>query len=249
MSFIIPDADALVDYVKNWTGSANDEEIKQCIYQAELMLRNIELPALRSDPYDPAYIGTADSFGAVQIPSDMNKPIIFFKQGNNPGGVQSSTGPWIVYDRIGDRDMIAQSLIAQLYLQPVNLPSVIRGKFSEVGGVYKFLPIIEQGDKINMYYYRSWPLLFTPIFDDGVQVGTVQNNGVLSSFPEGYVYGALHCYYIKRHSTEDAATYLQKFEDAFTRVEDQNDKGKWNGGHTRQYSIFQPRRAKQYNIK
>ena len=251
MSFIIPSADALVTYIQNWTGSSDTDEIKQCIYQAELMLRNIELPQLRSNPYDPAFIGTADQYGSVPIPPDMNKPIVFFKQGNNPGGVATPAGPWIVYDRIGDRDIIAQSLIAQLYLTPVNLPSVIRGKFSEVGGAYKFLPLVKAGDKINMYYYMAWPLLFTPIYaSDGVtQVGTVQNNAVLSSFTEGYVYGTLHCYYTKRHSADDAATYLQKFEDAWKRVEDQNDKGKWSGGHTRLYSVFQPRRATQYNIK
>ena len=216
MSFIIPDADSLVTYVKNWTGSSDTTEIQQCIYQAELMLRNIELPSLRSDPYDPTYTATVDSNSSVQIPSDMNKPILFFKQGNN--GTQSSTGPWIVYDRIGDRDIISLSLVAQYYLQPVNLPSVIRGKFSEVGNTYKFLPVVSQGDVINMYYYRSWPLLFTPIYDDqGAQVGTVQNNGVLSSFPEGYVYGTLHCYYTKRHSESDAQVYLQKFEDAWKR--------------------------------
>jgi hypothetical protein len=49
--FIIPDADALVDYLKDFTGSSNDNEIKQCIFQAELSMRNIELPALRTDPY------------------------------------------------------------------------------------------------------------------------------------------------------------------------------------------------------
>lgn len=250
MSFILPTADSLVSYLKDWTGSSNDAEIKQAIYQAELMLRNIELPSLRSDPYAEEFIATADADGSVQIPADMNKPILFFKQGQPSTGLPSPNGPWVVYDRVGDRDIIAASMVAQLYLQPVNVPYVIRGKFSEVGNTYKFLPLVTQGDKINMYYYRSWPLLFTPIYDDqGTQVGTVQQNGVLTSFPEGYVYGALHCYYVKRHSTEDAQVYLAKFEDAWKRVEDQNDKGKWSGGHNRLYSIFQPRRTTQYNLK
>jgi hypothetical protein len=241
MSFLIPNADTLVTYLKNWTGSSNNDEIKQCIFQAELMMRNIELPALRSNPYDPAYCGIADANGSVPIPADMNKPILFFQQGNN--GQQSSTGPWIVYDRIGDRDMISMNLVSQLYLAPVNVPAVIRGKFSEVGNTYEFLPRLTQGAIVNLYYYRAWDLLFTPIYNDDEEiVDTVQTNSVLETFPEGYVYGALTCYYVKRHSAEDAAMYQAKFEDAWNRVEDQNNKGKWNGGHTKLTSVFQPRR-------
>ena len=47
MSFMIPDADTLVTYLKDFTGSSNDTEIQQCIFQAELAMRNIELPALK----------------------------------------------------------------------------------------------------------------------------------------------------------------------------------------------------------
>ena len=79
--FIIPTGDALVDFVKDFTGSTNDAEIKQCIFMAEMSMRNIELPALRSDPYAPENIGVADEFGRIPIPGDMNKPILFFKQG------------------------------------------------------------------------------------------------------------------------------------------------------------------------
>ena len=50
--FPIPDADSLIDYVKDFTGSNNDDEIKQCIFQAELAMRNVELPALRTNPYE-----------------------------------------------------------------------------------------------------------------------------------------------------------------------------------------------------
>ena len=89
MSTQIADATSLVDYIKSFTGSSNDDEIKQCIYLAELMMRNIELPALRTDPYTT--IGVANSQGQVPIPADMNKPIIFFNQGN-PGGTPGS-GP------------------------------------------------------------------------------------------------------------------------------------------------------------
>ena len=240
MSFILPDADALVSYLKDWTGSSNDTEIKQAIFQAELMMRNIELPALRSNPYDPEYVGIADANGAVPIPPDMNKPILFFNQGNS--GQTSSSGPWIVYDRIGDRDIITMNLVSQLYLAPVNVPAVIRGKFSEVGSTYQFLPRLSQGTVINLYYYRAWDLLFTPILDNNVVIGTIQTNPDLQTFTEGYVYGALSCYYMKRHSAEDAQMYLAKFEDAWKRVEDQNNKGKWNGGHTKMTSVFQPRR-------
>jgi hypothetical protein len=260
----------------------------------------------------------------------MNKPILFFKQGN-PGGQQSSqTGPWIVYDRIGDRDIITQGMIAQLYLSPVNVPAVIRGKFSEVADKYHFLPYIAEGDLINLYYYKAWPLLFAPVEDQlisttgtvGSIVGasspwqatitgmstttglapgdiitatngtgslggagvytvdtvvsntsitfvatggttptagtitniyladqTIQSNAVLQTWPEGYVYATLREYYIKRHNAEDAAVYGAKFDNAWNQVEDQNNKGKWSGGHTRFTSVWQPRQYRQYNIK
>jgi hypothetical protein len=392
--FVIPSANDLVTFIQDFTGSTNTAEIQKCIFMAELSMRNIELPALRCDPYAPENIGVADSNGRIKIPGDMNKPILFFKQGgtyntsgtgtgtsgsnvvtlstvtslplstgmlvtgtgiaagatiqnitgnsgsqvltltlNNTGNVSgtinftstanrsSQTGPWIVYDRIGDRDIITQSMVAQLYLQPVNVPAVIRGKFSEVGQEYEFLPYIAQGDLINMYYYKAWPLLFSPIDDvlisstgtvsavsthtatltltstGSLAVGqqlyatngtgsltgtvtiasiinstqltftstgtpvagtvtnvtltgqTVQNNAVLATWPEGYVYATLREYYIKRHNDQDAATYQAKYENAWNIVEDQNNLGKWSGGHTRMSSIWQPRQYRQYNIK
>ena len=393
--FQIPTADDLVTFIKDFTGSNNDAEIKKCIFMAELSMRNIELPALRCNPYAVENIGVADENGRIPIPGDMNKPILFFKQGsqyttqatctgtistntitlqsapaqnlqpgmfvtgtgiasgcvvnavgggsigsvitlslNNTGTVNglitfttvgnnsSQTGPWIVYDRIGDRDIITQGMIAQLYLQPVNVPAVIRGKFSEVYDKYQFLPYVAQGDLINMYYYKAWPLLFAPIDDvlidtssvisattgttatltvndsSGVIVGdiltatagsgtfgtstkvtvtavptgttisiagtgitdgtvtnvyitdqTVQNNAVLQTWVEGYVYSTLREYYIKRHNPDDAAMYQQKYENAWNIVEDQNNLGKWSGGHTRLTSVWQPRQYRQYNIK
>lgn len=400
--FNIPNADALVDFIKDFTGSSNDDEIKQCIFMAEMSMRNIELPALRSDPYAPENIGVADANGHVPIPGDMNKPILFFKQGSqvttsatatgstgqvtitltstpnqtlvpnmlvtgtgiaagayitnagsgvsggtvtlsaaNTGtvsgtlvftttGAQSSpTGPWIVYDRIGDRDIITQSMIAQLYLQPVNVPAVIRGKFSEVYNKYQFLPYVGQGDLINLYYYKAWPLLFAPLVDEVIsatgtvgsitgsgpwtftitgmtttgdlQVGdeiyatagtgsfgtggttvvasivsstsitatttggttptagtvtgitqtglVVENNAVLQTWPEGYVYATLREYYLKRHNEQDAAIYEGKYQQAWNIVSDQNSLGKWSGGHTRLTSVWQPRQYRQYNIK
>jgi hypothetical protein len=317
MSFQIPDANSLVDFLKDFTGSTNDEEIKKCIYMAELSMRNIELPALRSDPYAIENIATANALGQVPIPADMNKPILFFKQGNQYGtsatgtgtsgtniitltstpnaalqvgmtvsgtgigtgatiqsfnsttqlvlsvvnsgtvsgtitfatvaSTSGATGPWIVYDRIGDRDIITQGMIAQLYLSPVNVPAVIRGKFSEVYNNYQFLPWIGEGAQINLYYYKAWPFLFSPI--DTSPPTTVQSNAVLQTWPEGYVYASLREYYVKRHNTEDAAIYEQKYKDAWNIVEDQNNLGKWSGGHTRLTSVWQPRQYRQYNIK
>ena len=398
--FEIPTADALVSYIQDFTGSTNTAEIKQCIFLAEMSMRNIELPALRSDPYAPENIGVVDATGGIPIPGDMNKPILFFKQGaqyittatcsgtsgtntitllstpqqtltngmyvqgtgigtgatissiggvgnttitlsvNNvstvsglitftTGGQQSSqTGPWIVYDRIGDRDIITQGMVAQLYLQPVNVPAVIRGKFSEVAGKYKFLPYVAQGDLINLYYYKAWPLLFSPVVDALISttgtVGTlagagpwtghitgmsstsglatgdeiyatigsgslgtgtitvlnviseteitftatggttpvagtitnifltgqvVENNQVLATWPEGYVYATLREYYIKRHNDVDAGVFDAKYNNAWDTVEDQNSLGKWSGGHTRLTSVWQPRQYRQYNIK
>jgi hypothetical protein len=402
--FTVPTADALVDYIKDFTGSTNTAEIKQCIFLGELSMRNIELPALRSDPYDPQYVGVVDAEGGIPIPGDMNKPILFFKQGiqyltsttatgtsgqttitlaaatsrpistgflvtgtgiaagatvtnvaglvitlsaantgtvsgevvfqSPPGdGASSQTGPWIVYDRIGDRDIITQGMIAQLYLQPVNVPAVIRGKFSEVAQKYKFLPYAAEGDLINMYYYKAWPILFSPVADiiisatgtvgavtgsgtsgspwsasltgltdtagliPGERIiatagtgsfgsgGTVtifsvnsttsitinkvggtiptagnvtdvtltdlntQTNPVLQTWPEGYIYSTLREYYIKRHNEVDAQTYETKFRLAWDAVTDQNNLGKWSGGHTRLTSVWQPRQYRQYNIK
>tara|TARA_R110000803_G_scaffold26121_3_gene62119 strand:+ start:458 stop:1666 length:1209 start_codon:yes stop_codon:yes gene_type:complete len=401
--FILPTGDALVDFIKDFTGSTNTIEVKQCIFMAEMSMRNIELPALRCDPYAPENIGVADANGRIPIPGDMNKPILFFKQGaqvntsasatgtiaqftitltstparalqngmvvsgtgiasgavisnisggggsgsivtlniantgtvsgtlvfSTTGNTSSQTGPWIVYDRVGDRDIITQGMIAQLYLQPVNVPAVIRGKFSEVYNKYQFLPYIAQGDLINMYYYKAWPLLFAPITDEVISatgtVGTitgsgpwtahitgmtsvgdlqpgdqiyaangtgklgvggvytvasivsateitytatggtipiagtitgitqtgqvVENNAVLQTWPEGYVYATLREYYIKRHNDTDAAVYQQKFQDAWNVVEDQNSLGKWSGGHTRLTSVWQPRQYRQYSIK
>ena len=326
MSFQIPNANTLVSYVEDFTGSSNNEEIKKCILMAEMAMRNIELPSLRTDPYTT--VGTADSEGNIPIPADMNKPILFFNQGNT--GQTSTTGPWIVYDRIGDRDMLGAQMVAPYYLNPTNVPAVIRGKFSEVGQYYNFLPLLGEGAIVNMYYYKAWPLLFTPVTNeivsttgtvanivgsvspwtftitgmtdvDNLTVGqtitatagtgsfgssgavvidnilsstsiavtktggsiptagtvtnititgqTVQSNAVLQSWPEGYIYGSLQEYYIKRHNDQDAAVYKAKFDDAWKTVENQNNLAKWNGGHTRMTSIFQPRRWFQYAVK
>ena len=242
----IASADELVTFVKQFTGSTNDAEIKECIFLGEMMMRNIELPIQRSDPYSPNFIFPAGPGGLVPIPGDMLKPIVFFKIGGVQGSSGSNNlGPWIVYDRIGDRDVITQSLIEALYLKPINIPSVYRGKFSEVGQNYQFLPGLSEGDLINMYYYRAWPFLFS-IDTNGNEV---QTNGVLQSFPEGYVYSTLHNYYIKRKSPEDAQVYKAKFEESMNIIEDQNSKGKWSGGHTRLTSIFQPRQDRRYTAR
>jgi len=400
--FQIPTADDLVAFIQDFTGSNNDAEIKDCIFMAELSMRNIELPALRSDPYAPENIGVADSNGRIAIPNDMNKPIVFFRQGNaytttatatgtssqytitlasqpnqnlqtgmvvtgtgigsgatitnaggstvgsvitlsvansgtvsgtitfsTAGGTGTQNGPWVVYDRIGDRDIITQGMLSQFYMQPFNVPQVIRGKFSEVFNKYQFLPLIGQGTLINMYYYKAWPLLFSPVNDvllgatgtvsaitgsispwtatlsgidtTGLEVGdeisatagvgslgtggtytvasiinttsitftatrgttpiagtvtnvylinqTVQSNAVLATWPEGYVYASLREYYIKRHNEQDAQIYSQKFENAYNIVQDQNNLGKWSGGHTKLTSVWQPRIYRQYNLK
>lgn len=399
--YVIPTADDLVTFIKDFTGSTNDAEIKKCIFMAEMSMRNIELPALRSDPYAPENIGIADQNGRIAIPGDMNKPIVFFKQGNQvttsavatgtngqytitlssatnqpivtgmtvtgtgiasgatvtvaggstvgsvitlslantgtvsgtivfstAGGTGTQNGPWLVYDRVGDRDIITQGLLAQLYMQPYNVPQVIRGKFSEVYNKYQFLPLIGEGALVNMYYYKAWPLLFSPVADaiisttgtvgsiagagpwtgaisgmvsnTGLTVGdtiiattgvgsigtgvvkvlslvgttgitfsatggttpiagavtdikvtgkTVQTNAVLNTWAEGYVYATLREYYIKRHNSEDAAIYSQKYENAYNIVEDQNNLGKWSGGHTKLTSVWQPRIYRQFNVK
>ena len=242
----IADALALVQFVKDFTGSSNDAEIKECIFMGEMMMRNLELPIMRSDPFNSQFVAVADSDGMIPIPGDMLKPILFFKMGGTQGSSTSNQlGPWIVYDRIGDRDIISESLIEALYLKPINIPSVYRGKFSEVGQKYKFLPGLSQGDLVNLYYYRTWPYLFS-LDTTG---NPVLNNGVLQSFPEGYIYSTLHVYYIKRKSADDAAVYKAKFEESMSIIEEQNSKGKWSGGHNRLTSIFQPRKDRRFTAK
>jgi hypothetical protein len=203
------------------------------------------------------------------IPTDMLKPILFYQQGayepyNNTPPNEFS-GPWIIYDRVGDRDIISLALLQQFYLWPVNIPQVVRGKFGEVGKKYQLTPRVAEGTRINLYYYRAWDLLFAPEvvgwdstgWDEnrGVELsGTwdygynraqslVQTNPVLETWPEGYIYGTLAVYYTKRHQVEDAQYYGALFDNAYKVVTDQNDLGKWSGGTTRISSIFQPRRG------
>jgi len=240
----ISTGDDLVSFVLQFTGSSDATEIQQCVYLTEMMMRNIELPALRTNPWTT--IGTANSYGQVPIPADMNRPILFFNQGS--GGTSpnaNGAGPWIVYDRIGDRDMITESLNQNLYLAPYNTPEVYRGNFSEVGQYYEFIPTLAAGAQINMYYFTTWPLLFTTDSNGN----TVETNVVLSSWPEGYVYGTLHNYYYKRKMTEDADKWLAKFQLAWDTVEDQNNKGKWSGGHNKLSSVFQPRKDRRFGTR
>ena len=247
---------------------------------------------------------------------------------STPAGGTTGNGPWLVYDRIGDRDIITQGMLSQLYMQPYNVPQVIRGKFSEVYNKYQFLPLIGEGTAINMYYYKAWALLFSPVQDAivsttgtvgsisgtgpwtasitgmvnnaGLSIGdtitatvgtgsigtgtitiaslvgstgvtitatggstpiagtvtnitltnqVVQTNAVLNTWAEGYVYATLREYYIKRHNAEDAAVYAQKYDNAYNIVEDQNNLGKWSGGHTKLTSVWQPRIYRQYNVR
>ena len=65
--FTIPTADDLVNFIKDYTGSTNTAEIQKCIFLAEMSMRNIELPALRCDPYAPENVAIADSRGRIPI--------------------------------------------------------------------------------------------------------------------------------------------------------------------------------------
>ena len=243
MSTQISDANSLVTYVKAFTGSSNDTEIKQCIFLAEFTMRNLELPSLRTDPWTT--IGYAGPNGYLPIPADMLKPILFFQQGNQSTTPGSYVGPWIVYDRIGDRDMITQLLVQNLYLNPVNIPQVYRGNFSEIGQNYAFTPKVGEGTAINMYYYKTWPLLFS----DDTNGDPILNNVILQSWPEGYVYGTLREYYLKRKMPEDAAVWASKCDNAYNILMDQYNKGKWSGGHNKLWSVFQPRQIRRFSTK
>jgi hypothetical protein len=217
-------------------------EIQSSIQFAELKMRTLELPALRSNPYDSAYpsILTTDANGMAPIPADMNWPILFFQEtpGANAGNT-ASMGPWIMYDRVGDREIIRRRMIDQLYVRPFGVPRVIRGSFSEVGQKYVFTPNPGNAVEIKAYYCKTFPFLFSPT--DDVLNPVVQNNAVLSSFPEGYFYGTLETYYDKNKNTSEAQKWGARIEEAYGLIEDQNFKDKWSGGDRHLTSEFQPR--------
>ena len=217
-------------------------EILQCIQQAELKMRTIELPALRSNPYGSSPdVLTTNSEGMAPIPADMNKPIFFFQesQGGNTNPNAAGFGPWIVYDRVGDREIIRRRMIDQLYVRPFGVPRVIRASFSEVGPNYVFTPNPGANTTIKDYYQRTFPFLFSPTSDNLNPI--VQNNAALASFPEGYLYGTLWSYYDKNKNTGESQKWLDRFDSSYGLIEDQNFKGKWLGGDQHLTSEFQPR--------
>jgi hypothetical protein len=225
-------------------------EIQASVQMAELKMRTIELPALRSNPYDnlnPAELIT-DAKGMAPIPADMCFPILFFQESQPtdqpPGG--TNLGPWIVYDRVGDREIIRRRMIDQLYIRPFGVPRVIRASFSEVGPNYVFTPNPGENVIIKAYYQRTFPFLFSPTEDEDYPI--VQNNGILASFPEGYFYGTLESYYDKNKNVEEAQKWKSRFDDSYGLIEDQNYKGKWRGGDQHLTSEFQPRNYR-YSFK
>jgi len=217
-------------------------EILQCIQQAELKMRTIELPALRSNPYGSSPdVLTTNADGMAPIPADMNKPIFFFQETQGSGVNPNATGfgPWIVYDRVGDREIIRRRMIDQLYVRPFGVPRVIRASFSEVGPNYVFTPNPGANVTIKAYYQRTFPFLFSPTSD--VLNPIVQNNAALASFPEGYLYGTLWSYYDKNKNTGESQKWLDRFDSSYGLIEDQNFKGKWLGGDQHLTSEYQPR--------
>jgi hypothetical protein len=226
-------------------------EILSCIQLCELKMRTIELPALRTDPYgDTPTTLLTNSQGFAPIPADMNKPILFFQETPNssvpPGTPAASMGPWIIYDRVGDREIIRRRMIDQLYVRPFGVPRVIRASFSEVGQRYVFTPNPGENVEIKAYYQRTFPFLFGPTGDTLEPI--VQNNAALASFPEGYMYATLWAYYDKNKNNEEAQKWNARYEDAYGLIQDQNFKGKWLGGDQHLTSEFQPRNYR-YSFK
>ena len=219
-------------------------EIQSCIQLAELKMRTLELPGLRTDPFGntPTFL-TTNAEGMAPIPSDMNIPVLFFQETPNsqvqPGTPAASMGPWIMYDRVGDREIIRRRMIDQLYVRPFGVPRVIRGSFSEVGPNYIFTPNPGEGVNIKAYYIRTFPFLFGPTND--VLNPLVQNNAVLASFPEGYLYGTLWAYYDKNKNTDEAQKWLARLDESYGLIEDQYNKGRWKGGDQHLTSEWQPR--------
>lgn len=225
-------------------------EICNSIQMAELKMRTIELPALRSDPYadvEPSIL-TTNANGMAPIPADMCFPILFFQETPPANQAPGSTGlgPWIIYDRVGDREIIRRRMIDQLYVRPFGVPRVIRASFSEVGPNYVFTPNPGENVTIKAYYQRTFPFLFSPTED--VSYPIVQSNAILSSFPEGYFYGTLWAYYDKNKNLEEAQKWLSRFDDSYGLIEDQNYKGKWRGGDQHLTSEWQPR-VYRYSFK
>jgi len=220
-------------------------DIQFCIQFAELSFRTIYLPALRSNPYDPVNPSTivTNTNGLAPIPADMNWPIIFFQQTPSsqvpPGTLNAGFGPWIIYDRVGDREIIRLSMIDQLYVKPFGVPRVIRANFSEVGPNYLFTPNPGNGTTILAYYVKSFPFLLGPTGDSLNPI--VQNNAILATFPEGYMYKVLSVYYDKKKNLQESEKWNARFDSAYGLIEDQAMKDLWSGGDRHLSSEFQPR--------
>ena len=223
--------------------TSSTAEIMSCVQMAELKMRTLELPALRSNPYDPIApdLLVTDGNGMAPIPQDMNWPIFFF-QDSSSTTTSNNIGPWIVYDRVGDREIIRRKMVDQLYIKPLGLATPIRASFSEVGPNYIFSPNPGAGTVIKAYYYRTFAQLFTSTGDSVTPV--IQTNAVLGSFPEGYFYSALWAYYAKNKNDSEAQKWGVLFDDAYGEIEDQNNQGKWKGGDLHLTSEFQPRTAR-----
>jgi hypothetical protein len=230
--------------------SQSSMEIMTSIQLAELKMRTVELPALRSNPYDlvAPTILTTDSQGMAAIPTDMNWPILFFQdsQPQNQPANATNMGPWIIYDRVGDREIIRRRMIDQLYIRPFGVPRVIRASFSEVGGKYIFTPNPGDAVVIKAYYQKTFPFLFGPTTDALYPI--TQNNDVLASFPEGYLYATLSAYYDKNKNASESQKWDVRFDAAYGLIQDQNFKDKWRGGDQHLTSEFQPR-SYRYSFK
>ena len=230
--------------------SQSSMEIMTSIQLAELKMRTVELPALRSNPYDlvAPTILTTDSQGMAEIPIDMNWPILFFQdsQPQNQPANATNMGPWIIYDRVGDREIIRRRMIDQLYIRPFGVPRVIRASFSEVGGKYIFTPNPGDAVVIKAYYQKTFPFLFGST--DDIFEPITQNNDVLESFPEGYLYATLSAYYDKNKNASESQKWDVRFDAAYGLIQDQNFKDKWRGGDQHLTSEFQPR-SYRYSFK
>ena len=227
--------------------SSSTVEIFSSIQMGEMKMRTLELPALRSNPYDPISpaLLTTDGNGLAPIPQDMAKPILFF-QDSASSTTTTNNGPWIVYDRVGDREIIRRKMVDQIYIKPLGLAVPIRAAFSEVGPNYVFSPNPGAGTIIKAYYYQTFLQLFTATGDAVTPI--IQTNAVLASFPEGYFYATLWAYYAKNKNDSEAQKWGSLFDDAYGEIEDQNNRGKWAGGDLHLTSEFQPR-TQRYGTK
>lgn len=93
--------------------------------------------------------------------------------------VMNRVGPWTVYNRVSAREGIREAFGSLLAIYPVGV-SINTGTFSEVNNKYIFNPPLTQGSLINLYYYKSFDKLFSPIGSTLLSANATITSAILS---------------------------------------------------------------------